>query len=151
MFEGICIGRKGSGVSETFTVRKMSAGIGVERIFPVHSPKIAKITVVRKASDENRLSALSVQGYVLSPSFNQDTEEYSITVNATKTTLKPTDVTAIAKDSTATVVKDAELTLVANEYVPYKVTVTSATGKTKVYTIRVKKPYSSDATLSGVT
>ena len=112
--------------------------------------KTYKITVVRKASDENRLSALSVQGYVLSPSFNQDTEEYSITVNATKTTLKPTDVTAIAKDSTATVVKDAELTLVANEYVPYKVTVTSATGKAKVYTIRVKKPYSSDATLSGV-
>jgi large subunit ribosomal protein L19 len=48
VFEGICIGRKGSGISETFTVRKMSAGIGVERIFPVHSPKIAKITVVRK-------------------------------------------------------------------------------------------------------
>ena len=114
------------------------------------SKRTYKINVTRKASDENRLSALSVQGYVLSPSFNQDTEEYSITVNATKTTLKPTDVTAIAKDSTATIVKDAELTLVPNEYVPYKVTVTSATGKAKVYTIRVKKPYSSDATLSGV-
>ena len=48
VFEGICIGRKGSGISETFTVRKMSAGIGVERIFPVHSPKVAKITVLRK-------------------------------------------------------------------------------------------------------
>ena len=47
-FEGVVISRKGKGVSETFTVRKMSAGIGVERIFPVNSPKIAKLTVVRK-------------------------------------------------------------------------------------------------------
>jgi large subunit ribosomal protein L19 len=47
-FEGVCIARKGSGVSETFTVRKISSGIGVERIFPVHSPMIAAITVVRR-------------------------------------------------------------------------------------------------------
>jgi len=47
-YEGQVIARKGSGVSETFTVRKISAGIGVERIFPVHSPKIASITVVRR-------------------------------------------------------------------------------------------------------
>lgn len=47
-FEGVVIARRSGGVSETFTVRKMSSGIGVERIFPVHSPKIAKITVVRK-------------------------------------------------------------------------------------------------------
>ena len=40
--------RKGSGVSETFTVRKVSYGVGVERVFPVHSPKIAAIVVVRK-------------------------------------------------------------------------------------------------------
>lgn len=46
-FEGICISRKSSQAQETFTVRKMSSGIGVERIFPVHSPKIEKITVVR--------------------------------------------------------------------------------------------------------
>ena len=46
-FEGIVIARKGSGISETFTVRKMSYGVGVARIFPVHSPKISKITVVR--------------------------------------------------------------------------------------------------------
>lgn len=47
-FEGIVIARKSGGISETFTVRKMSSGVGVERIFPIHSPKIDKITVVRK-------------------------------------------------------------------------------------------------------
>ena len=47
-FEGIVIARKGGGVSETFTVRKTSYGVGVERIFPVHSPSIAKIEVVKK-------------------------------------------------------------------------------------------------------
>jgi large subunit ribosomal protein L19 len=47
-YEGIVIGRKGSGISETFTVRKESAGVGVERVFPVHSPKIASIEVLRK-------------------------------------------------------------------------------------------------------
>ena len=47
-FEGVVVSRKSGGVSETFTVRKMSSGIGVERIFPIHSPKLAKITVVRK-------------------------------------------------------------------------------------------------------
>ena len=47
-FEGIVISRKGTGVSETFTVRKMSSGIGVERIFPIHSPKLDSIVVTRK-------------------------------------------------------------------------------------------------------
>lgn len=46
-YEGIVVSRKGSGINETFTVRKDSAGVGVERVFPVHSPKIAKITVVK--------------------------------------------------------------------------------------------------------
>ncbi len=47
-FEGVCIGRRGAGVSETFTVRKISSGIGVERIFPLHSPNLADIKVVRR-------------------------------------------------------------------------------------------------------
>jgi large subunit ribosomal protein L19 len=47
-FEGVCIARRGSGVSETFTVRKISNGVGVERIFPVHSPMIGDISVVRR-------------------------------------------------------------------------------------------------------
>ena len=47
-YEGIVVSKKGGSVTETFTVRKMSSGVGVERTFPVHSPKIAKIKVVRK-------------------------------------------------------------------------------------------------------
>ena len=47
-FEGVCIARRGSGVSASFTVRKISNGVGVERIFPVHSPMIAEINVVRR-------------------------------------------------------------------------------------------------------
>jgi large subunit ribosomal protein L19 len=47
-FEGVCISRRGGGISETFTVRKVSAGVGVERIFPLHSPNVSAIEVVRK-------------------------------------------------------------------------------------------------------
>jgi len=47
-FEGICIARKGGSLNETFTVRKISGGVGVERIFPVHSPSIDGIEVVRR-------------------------------------------------------------------------------------------------------
>ncbi|HUF49683.1 MAG TPA: 50S ribosomal protein L19 [Longimicrobiales bacterium] len=47
-FEGVCIARKGGGISETFTVRKVSSGVGVERVFPVHSPTVESITVVRR-------------------------------------------------------------------------------------------------------
>src|SRR5689334_24206321 len=49
-FEGIVISRRGSGINETFTVRKISNGVGVERIFPVHSPRIAKIDFVKAGS-----------------------------------------------------------------------------------------------------
>jgi large subunit ribosomal protein L19 len=47
-FEGVCIGRKGAGISATFTVRKVSAGVGVERIFPTHSPNVASVELVRR-------------------------------------------------------------------------------------------------------
>jgi large subunit ribosomal protein L19 len=48
VFEGVVIKRRGAGISETFTVRKVSYGVGVERTFPVHTPKIAKLEVVRR-------------------------------------------------------------------------------------------------------
>ena len=48
VFEGLVIIRRGGGVSETFTVRKVSSGVGVERTFPINSPSIASIEVVRK-------------------------------------------------------------------------------------------------------
>lgn len=48
VFEGVVIKRRGGGISETFTVRKVSYGVGVERTFPLHTPKIAKIEVMRR-------------------------------------------------------------------------------------------------------
>ena len=48
VFEGIVIRIQGSGIGETFTVRKISGGVGVERTFPIHSPLVDKITIVRK-------------------------------------------------------------------------------------------------------
>ena len=48
VFQGVVMQRRGSGVSETFTVRKISSGVGVERTFPIHSPVLAKIEVVKR-------------------------------------------------------------------------------------------------------
>jgi len=50
IYEGIVIGRQGSGIKETFTVRKISYGVGVERVFPLHAPRVEKIEVVKKGS-----------------------------------------------------------------------------------------------------
>jgi large subunit ribosomal protein L19 len=47
-FEGICIARRGGGIEETFTLRKVSSGVGVERIFPLHSPSLAQIELIRQ-------------------------------------------------------------------------------------------------------
>ena len=48
VFEGVVIARQGTGVRETFSVRRIASGVGVERLFPVHSPRIAKIEVTRR-------------------------------------------------------------------------------------------------------
>jgi len=47
-FQGVCIGRRGSGARETFTVRRVSYGVGIERVFPLHSPRVEGIKVVRR-------------------------------------------------------------------------------------------------------
>ena len=51
VFEGTVIARKGSGISETFTVRRVSYGVGVERVFPLHSPNVKGVKLVRKATE----------------------------------------------------------------------------------------------------
>ena len=48
MYEGTIIARRGGGISESFTVRRISSGIGVERVFPIHSPNVAKVEIVRR-------------------------------------------------------------------------------------------------------
>jgi large subunit ribosomal protein L19 len=63
VFEGIVIKRQGSGVRETFTVRKQSFGVGVERTFPVHSPKIERIEVMA-IGDVNRAKLYYLRGRV---------------------------------------------------------------------------------------
>lgn len=47
MFEGTVIARKGGGISETFTVRRVTHGVGVERVFPIHSPNVDRVEIVR--------------------------------------------------------------------------------------------------------
>jgi large subunit ribosomal protein L19 len=63
VFEGIVLKRQGSGVRETFTVRRMSSGVGVERTFPLHSPKIEKIEVTA-IGDVNRAKLYYLRGRV---------------------------------------------------------------------------------------
>ena len=63
VFEGIVIGRQGSGARETFTVRKQSFGVGVERMFPLHSPKIDQLEVVARG-DVRRAKLYYLRGRV---------------------------------------------------------------------------------------
>jgi large subunit ribosomal protein L19 len=63
VFEGVCIKRQGAGARETFTVRKQSFGVGVERTFPVHSPKIERIEV-QAIGDVNRAKLYYLRGRI---------------------------------------------------------------------------------------
>lgn len=63
VFTGTCIGRRGKGIRETFTVRKISYGEGVERIFPLYSPNIIKIEVL-KTRERNRLAPRAKMYYL---------------------------------------------------------------------------------------
>ena len=62
-FGGICIGRRGRGVNETFTVRKVSYGEGVERTFPLYSPNVTKIEIV-KTREKNKLAPRAKMHYL---------------------------------------------------------------------------------------
>jgi large subunit ribosomal protein L19 len=61
IFEGVVIGRQGSGLNESFTVRKISYGVGVERVFPVHSPKLEKIELTEQGR-HNRAKLYYLRG-----------------------------------------------------------------------------------------
>jgi len=63
IFTGTCIGRKGRGLRETFTVRKISYGEGVEKVFPLYSPNIVKIEVI-KTRERNRLAPRAKMYYL---------------------------------------------------------------------------------------
>ncbi|HDM08704.1 MAG TPA: 50S ribosomal protein L19 [Candidatus Omnitrophica bacterium] len=63
IFEGIVISRKGSGIKETFTVRKISYGEGVEKVFPIHSPAVVKVDVVRRG-DVKRAKLYYLRGRI---------------------------------------------------------------------------------------
>ncbi len=65
VFEGVVIKRRGGGVSETFTVRKISSGVGVERTFPLHTPKIEKIEVKRRGKIMFVLNYITYVVYVV--------------------------------------------------------------------------------------
>lgn len=60
-YEGVVIARRGSGIRETFMVRKISFGVGVERIFPIHSPSLSKIEVIKRG-DVNRAKLYYLRG-----------------------------------------------------------------------------------------
>ena len=136
-------GRKGliTGLN-TFEV-KVTAQNGAEKIY--------KIKITRTKNDNANLSLLSVNGYVLAPTFDSETYDYEVTVGATKETLAPSEITAVPEDTNATVVKQETITLSTTVDNYYEVTVTAENGTTtNTYTIKVNRPKSSDATLKEV-
>lgn len=113
--------------------------------------KTYKINVTRNKNNNANLSLLAVTGYALVPTFNSGIYDYEVTVESTKETLSPNEVTAILEDSNATIVKQEAITLSTTSDNLYTVTVTAEDGKTvKTYTIKVIRPKSSDASLKEV-
>jgi large subunit ribosomal protein L19 len=102
VFEGIVLKRQGSGVRETFTVRKQSFGVGVERTFPLHSPKIERIEV-SAIGDVNRAKLYYLRGRVGKKARVRE-KRYGLTAAETQqveTTLEPTEDLATAEEPVA--------------------------------------------------
>ena len=113
--------------------------------------KTYKINITRNKNNNANLSILAVTGYALVPTFDSEIYDYEVTVEATKETLSPNEVTAIPEDSNAIIVKQEAITLSTTSDNYYTVTVTAEDGQTiKTYTIKVIRPKSSDASLKEV-
>lgn len=114
--------------------------------------KTYTINITREKNNNAYLSLLSVSGYVLSPNFTSEQFDYEITVDYTKETLSPNEVTAVPEDKNVVEVKKQEeinLSTTVDNY--YQIVVTAEDGKTtQTYTIKVNRPQSSDATLEKV-
>lgn len=113
--------------------------------------KTYKININRNKNNDATLSILAVSGYALVPTFESEIYDYEVTVEATKETLLPSEVSAITNDTNATVVKQEAINLITGEDNLYQVTVTAEDGiTTKTYTIKVNRPKSNDATIKEI-
>lgn len=108
------------------------------------------IKVERAKNDDATLKTLNVSGTSLSPSFNPNTFEYNVELESDVTRLTPSDITAIANDTTGASVNKGLAMDVTTEYQAHDIIVTAENGDAKTYTINVKRKKSSDAKLKSV-
>jgi large subunit ribosomal protein L19 len=98
-FEGLCIGRKNSGLNSNFTVRKISYGEGVERVFPLYSPNVAKIEVIRRG-DVRRAKLYYLRGRQgKSARISERTDGYAAKLSAAERDLAATSTAPEQKDA----------------------------------------------------
>jgi large subunit ribosomal protein L19 len=98
-FEGLCIGRKNSGLNSNFTVRKISYGEGVERVFPLYSPNVAKIEVIRRG-DVRRAKLYYLRGRQgKSARISERTDGYAAKLSAAERDLHAASTAAEKKDA----------------------------------------------------
>ena len=115
------------------------------------STKTYELNIEREKNNNAKLQSLSIGNYTLTPAFNKDTLEYTVTVGEDVNILNQDDVIAIPEDNNATVVKQGNLELSTTSDNYYRVTVTAENGVDKnVYAIKVIRPKSSDATLKSL-